>query len=224
MKKRISAAMLAAIITLTLAGCKNNNASDNNSSDSNAASDTSSVVSDSTDSTSDSNDSTSDSNDSTDVSDQNSGETGDSTSDAGNGGVDNSGLEYPDTKAGRMVKAALATDAWGAMDLAMDQEYVNALFSEKFVLDNMEEYCFTSSLMSTQLLKVAVFKPKAGTEEDFKTAIDEYLAYAKEGAAFYPAQEESAAGAVSGTTDDGYMYLVVHQNGADIANALVAAE
>lgn len=222
MNKRISAALLAAIITLTLAGCSSGTTSSGSSStaESSVSSETSSADSESA-VTSEVSDSgvTSD----TSAADGTSAGSGEAPS-GNNDGVDNSGLEFPDTKAGRMVKAALATDAWGYMDLGADQEYVSALFSEEFVLEDCEEYCFTSSTMSTQLLKVAVIKPKEGKEEEFTNAIEHYLEYAKEGAAFYPAQEESAAGAVSGKTDDGYLYLVVHKNGEDIANAMLAAE
>lgn len=37
---------------------------------------------------------------------------------------------------------------------------------------------------------------------------------------FYPMQEESALGAVCGKTDDGYLYLIVHENGEKIADVM----
>ena len=78
--------------------------------------------------------------------------------------------------------------------------------------------------MSAQLLWVIAVKPVAGSEEAVQTALDNFLAVQKENGAFYPSQEESVAGAVSGTTDDGYMYLVIHKNGQAVADAMVAAE
>ena len=44
--------------------------------------------------------------------------------------------------------------------------------------------------------------------------------YIKNGAAFYPEQEVSAAGAVMGTTDSGYLYIIVHENGATAEAAI----
>ncbi len=75
--------------------------------------------------------------------------------------VDNSGIEYPDNKAGELAKRVLNTE-WAFMNAVSDQETINMLFSEDFKLDLCEEYFFASSMMSTQLLKVIIIKPKAG--------------------------------------------------------------
>ena len=53
---------------------------------------------------------------------------------------------------------------------------------------------------------------------------DAHFEYIKNDAAFYPDQEPSAAGTVNGTTEDGYLYIIVHENGADIASAMLSAE
>ena len=70
----------------------------------------------------------------------------------------------------------------------------------------------------------------AGTTADAGTGIADHLeevmsAYLENiktnpDLALYPMQQASAEGAVSGKTSDGYLYLIVHENGADIAKAL----
>lgn len=74
--------------------------------------------------------------------------------------VDNSGVEYPDNKAGELARRVLNTN-WAFMNAISDQDMINMLFSEDFKLDLCEEYFFASSMMSTQLLKVIIIKPKA---------------------------------------------------------------
>ena len=101
---------------------------------------------------------------------------------------------------------------------------IGSMFStdegEVFNLDDLEEYCFCTNVISAQLNRVIVVKPVNGREGAVEDAINTYLNYSQTGAAFYPAQEESAAGAVSGKTPDNYIYLIVHKNGAAIADAI----
>lgn len=75
--------------------------------------------------------------------------------------VDNSGLNYPDNKAGELGKRVLNTK-WSFMDVVDDQEIINFMFSENFKLDLCEEYFFATCMMSANLQKVIIIKPKAG--------------------------------------------------------------
>lgn len=201
MKKIILSAILCGSLILTLSGCGNRNNSDN-SSESSAASSSEQTSSEQTSSEESSSEQTS----------------------GANGGVDNSGLSFPDNRAGRMAAAALRTDAWPAMDVVSEADEIGAMFStdegEVFNLDDLEEFCFCTNLMSAQLNRVIVVKPVNGREGAVEDAINTYLNYSQTGAAFYPAQEESAAGAVSGKTADNYIYLIVHKNGGAIADAM----
>lgn len=212
MKKIFLSAILCGSLILTLSGCGNRNNSDNSSEMSSGEN------SEQTSSEQTSSEQTSSEQTSTESSsDVNGG--------AGNeGGVDNSGLSFPDNRAGRMAAAALRTDAWPAMEVVSEADELGALFStdegEVFNLDDLEEYCFCTNLMSAQLNRVIVVKPVNGREGAVEDAINTYLNYSQTGAAFYPAQEESAAGAVSGKTPDNYIYLIVHKNGAAIADAI----
>lgn len=75
-------------------------------------------------------------------------------------------------------------------------------------------------MMSVHLDELIVVKPAAGHEAEVEKGLSDHLDYIKNGAAFYPDQEISAAGAVMGQTDDGFYYLVVHQIGSEIAEVI----
>lgn len=214
MKKIILSAILCGSLILTLAGCGNKN-NDNSDSSSGVSSEESSSEQSSSESSSEN---------SGESSSENSGGAG-----TGNeGGVDNSALSFPDNRAGRMAAAALRTDVWPAMDVVSEVDMIGAMFStdegEVFNLDDLEEYCFCTNVMSAQLNRVIVVKPVNGREGAVEDAINTYLNYSQTGAAFYPAQEESAAGAVSGKTPDNYIYLIVHKNGGAIADAIASVQ
>lgn len=209
MKKIFLSAILCGSLIFTLAGCGNRNNSDNSSEmssgeNSEPTSEQSSEESSEQSSTQSS-------------SDENGGAGAES-------GADNSHLSFPDNRAGRMAAAALNTGAWPAMDIVSEVDMIGSMFStdegEVFNLDDLEEYCFCTNVMSAQLNRVIVVKPINGREGAVEDAINTYLNYSQTGAAFYPAQEESAAGAVSGKTPDNYIYLIVHKNGQAIADAI----
>lgn len=210
MKKIILSAILCGSLVLSLSGCGNRN-NDNSDSSSGVSSEESSSEQSSSESSSENSEESS--------SDNNGG------AGAGNeSGFDNSALTFPDNRAGRMAAAALRTDVWPAMDVVSEVDMIGSMFStdegEVFNLDDLEEYCFCTNVMSAQLNRVIVVKPMNGREGAVEDAINTYLNYSQTGAAFYPAQEESAAGAVSGKTPDNYIYLIVHKNGQAIADAI----
>lgn len=209
MKKIFLSAILCGSLIFTLAGCGNRNNSDNSSEMSSGENSEQS---------------------SEQTSSEESSESSTQSSSDGNGGAgaesgaDNSTLAFPDNRAGRMAAAALNTGAWPAMDIVSEVDMIGSMFStdegEVFNLDDLEEYCFCTNVMSAQLNRVIVVKPINGREGAVEDAINTYLNYSQTGAAFYPAQEESAAGAVSGKTPDNYIYLIVHKNGQAIADAI----
>lgn len=209
MKKIFLSAILCGSLIFTLAGCGNRNNSDNSSEMSSGENSEQS---------------------SEQTSSEESSESSTQSSSDGNGGAgtesgaDNSHLSFPDNRAGRMAAAALNTDVWPAMDIVSEVDMIGSMFStdegEVFNLDDLEEYCFCTNVMSAQLNRVIVVKPINGREGAVEDAINTYLNYSQTGAAFYPAQEESASGAVSGKTPDNYIYLIVHKNGQAIADAI----
>lgn len=220
MKKIVSILLVCAMLTATLTACDTNKPSDTSSSTSSTES--SSSESSSSESTTESSSTDSGSTDDNIVVPDDPNNPGDG--DDGEG-VDNSGLEFPDNRAGALAKAALATDAWPAMDLVTDPEFVSAMFSADFNIDSYEEFCLSTNFISAAFNKVIIIKPKAGKEEEVSNAFKSYLTMIQDPSMMlYPDQEIQIAGTVTGETDDGYYYMIVHENGADIAAAMLAAE
>ena len=218
MKKIFLSAILCGSLILTLAGCGNRNNSDNSSEMASGEN------SEQTSSEQTSSEQTSSEQSSTEESSNENSSDINGGAVAGEDGADNSALPFPDNRAGRMAAAALNTGVWPKMDIVSEVDEIGAMFStdegEVFNLDDLEEYCFCTNVISAQLNRVIVVKPVNGREGAVEDAINTYLNYSQTGAAFYPAQEESAAGAVSGKTPDNYIYLLVHKNGAAIADAI----
>ena len=133
---------------------------------------------------------------------------------------DNNDSEQSDAE--KMVDKALKADKWQSMDFVTEQSYVNALFSDKIVLADCEDYCMASNIISSQLNKIIVIKPKPGKEAALEEAMDEYYEYVCTEGAAYPDQQASAAGAVKGENEDGYIYIIVHQNGNLIEDAMLS--
>lgn len=220
MKKIVSILLVCAMLTGTLTACDTNKPSDTSSSTSSTES--SSSESSSSESTTESSSTDSGSTDDNIVVPDDPNNPGDG--DDGEG-VDNSGLEFPDNRAGALAKAALATDAWPAMDLVTDPEFISAMFSADFNIDSYEEFCLSTNFISAAFNKVIIIKPKAGKEEEVSNAFKSYQEMIQDPSMmYYPDQEIQIAGTVTGETDDGYYYMIVHENGADIAAAMLAAE
>ncbi len=229
MKKTLTAALAAILLVTSLTGCNSDN-EPNNSSDSsisNTSSDSGS--SDNTSSDSGSSDNTSSDSGSSDNTSGDSGSSdntsGDSSSDPGEESYPTPAetLEFPDTKSGRMVKAALETNPedW-SMGLALDDGQMLPLDFPELTVDMFEDYCYAFDMIGINGHKVFAGKAKAGQEDAVKTAIEKNLDTLKQNSSFYPAGQEAVAGAVNGTSDDGYYYFVFHANGSDVASAMLA--
>lgn len=228
MKKTVSMLLISAMLCTALAACNTDNtpSDSSNSSTSDVSQDNSTTESSTESSSTESSDSAPESgnpDDSIVVPDDPNNPAGDG--DDNMEGADNSELPFPDNKAGNLAKAALTTDAWPSMDLVTDPEVIPVMISPDLNVDAMEEYCFATNFISAQLNKVVVVKPKADNETEVSEALDAYFeaVTTDPNIVFYPAQEESAKGAVKGKTDDGYYYIIVHENGADIESAMLAA-
>ncbi len=67
-------------------------------------------------------------------------------------------------------------------------------------------------------------KPNTGTgiADHLKEVVEAYVKMVKTdpNVAFYPMQQASAQGAVMGMTDDGYIYVIVHEDGSEIEKAV----
>lgn len=224
MKKIISMLLISAMLVTALAACNNNNDSGSTDNNSSSAPESSSPESGTPESTTPDESTTPEESSDPESYEPWIDDWTDEWTEAP--GVDNSGLPFPDNKAGSLVKAALATGNWPAMDLLTEQDTVDFMISSDLKLENCEEYCLATNIISSQLYKVVIVKPAAGSEDDIKTILDNYLEAVKTdpNIAFYPGQQASADGAVSGKTDDGYLYVIVHDMGADVESGMLAAQ
>lgn len=120
-----------------------------------------------------------------------------------------------------MAKAAIEADTWPDMQTIDDAEIIESLFGLQIGL--CEDFYVSNQLVSSQLNEIVFVKPISDSEETVKAQLEQHLKYVQENAAFYPDQQPSADGAVMGTFANGYMYLIVHENGAEIASAIESA-
>lgn len=147
-----------------------------------------------------------------------SGVTAEAGTSGASGTAENSAAEA--RTAADLGTAASSCIDWGDLAQIEDAETINSMLGIDTAL--CEDYYVATAMMSVHLNEVIVVKPSAGNEEVVQTALDEHFAYIKDGAAFYPAQEKSAAGAVQGKTEDGFYYIIVHEIGSEIADIMTA--
>lgn len=213
MKKFLSLAAVLAALTLTVTACSKDNADSSapNSSTSEAAT-SSDVNSETTGS-----ETTGSEADSGTSSDAATSEVNSDTSAENSDSVSNN--ESAELDAYSMAANAMSAIEWPAMMEVADAESAELMLGIDLSL--CEDYYITTQAMSVHLNEVIIIKPTAGSEDAVQQQLDEHFEYIKNGAAFYPAQEISAAGAVQGKTDNGYLYIIVHENGADAEAALL---
>lgn len=204
MKKILTAALAVIVAALALTGCDNSESGSNNSNNT-----SSTTVSDTESSADTSSDEGTSSDETPSEPDE---ESVPSLAER---------LEFPDNKAGEMVKKAFEynPDEWSFAMMLVDDESLSLQLS-KLTPEMFDEYCFAVDMIGINGHTVFAGKPKAGQEDAVKTALEESLEAYKEQVSFYPAGQDSAENAQIGTTDDGYCYFVIHANGAAIADAM----
>lgn len=138
------------------------------------------------------------------------------------GGDGENGLVFPGNGAGDMVKRAIefAPENW-ADDTAVTtaEELPKIMKNDELTADVFEEYCLANTMSGCT---VFAGKPKAGQKDAVKTAVDAAFEAIKSEAAVMPDGAANSENAVIGMTDDGYIFFVIHANGADIASAMTA--
>lgn len=215
MKKFIT---MAVVLTMLAAftGCSNNNnsVSDSSSASSDVVSSTESESTPAEDSSADS-DISDITEDSSDVSEDESSDTSDDTSDDNNG-------ETTEGKAAKYAEAALTAGTWPGLESLTDAALVESLTGINTA--DAEDFYVGLPATSANCEEIIVIKPVAGSEDTVKAALDNHMAIVTDPMNVYPSQEETIAGAVSGTTADGYYYLIVNKSGSDCADALNALE
>lgn len=133
------------------------------------------------------------------------------------------GLVLPNTRAGALAAKALAADQWGDMLLLETDEELAVGVSDKLTFDMLEDSCFIAAAADDRKHFVFIAKPKAGGEDTIHGIFNGiFHQYKNDPNAGYNAhQKQDAAGTVTGVTGDGYYYIVVHENGAKIADTMV---
>ena len=137
---------------------------------------------------------------------------------------DGTTAETPDAPGAESETARLANVVMTAVEFpAMMPVEDDAMVTEFFglTLENIEEYSINQQIISAVLAEVIVIKPAEGKEADVLAELDSRRTYLIDNAAFYPAQEESAAATKVGSAG-GYVYLICHTEAAACEDALVA--
>lgn len=119
-----------------------------------------------------------------------------------------------DRTAADITAAAFEALDWVPMQVIDTKENAENMFG--IDIDLCEDYSMYNPLMSAHMDEIIVIKPKQGSEEKLKEQLDAHYTYLKESAAFYPDQEYTAAGTVTGVTDDGFYYIICNEIGAQI--------
>lgn len=223
MKKFISSILVISMLA-ALTGCGANNASSDNSNSSNSNSAESAPAESGSESGAMTNEGGAMTNEGGANSDAN---MGGETVGAENGTFEEDYTEYvpdPNGRAAMLAEAVMNAVEFSSMMEVTRSDYAQSFFGLDLSL--CEDFYASNAMISANLSQIIIAKPKAGCEEELKAQIDAHFDYIKNdpNAAFYPEQELSAKGAVSGVTDYGYYYLLVHKEGAAAAEALLAVE
>ena len=104
----------------------------------------------------------------------------------------------------------------------LGEDEVSFLISEDLKFNMLDDYCFLYPMITGRKMIFLVAKPKAADKDAVKAIFDAKYDYYKNdpNAAFYLAEQEDVAGTVSGVTNDGYYYIIVHKNGPAIQSAI----
>lgn len=132
---------------------------------------------------------------------------------------DNSSENSSEPATAERTAADISAAAFEALDWVPLQEINTKDLAETMFgidLDLCEDYSMYNPLISAHMDEMIVVKPKQGSEEKLKEQLDAHYTYLKESAAFYPDQEYTAAGTVTGVTDDGFYYIICNEIGSQI--------
>lgn len=133
------------------------------------------------------------------------------------------GLELPNTRAGEFAAKALAADPWGDMVRLETDEELAENVSDKLMFDMLEDSCFIAGVTSGRKFLILIAKPNEEHDNTVNEIFDHIFHQYKNdpNRGFTSQEKEDAVGAVSGVTGSGYYYVVVHKDGARIADVMV---
>ena len=121
-------------------------------------------------------------------------------------------------KADFYAEIALNSVEFPKMTKVETAEEIDAFF--EFNTANYADFSLYMNVMSVQLNRVIIVKPLPEKHDEVYAELGAYLDDLVKTGAYYPAQEASAVGSQMGETADGYIYIIVHEDGLTAVQAI----
>lgn len=141
-----------------------------------------------------------------------------STSSINESSSDSTSSSVDEKKADLYANEALNAVEFPKMTKVETPEEIDAFF--EFNTANYADFSLYMNVMSVQLNRVFVVKPIDGKHDEVYAELEAYLDDLVKTGAYYPAQEASAMGSQMGETADGYIYIIVHEDGLTAVRAI----
>ena len=141
-----------------------------------------------------------------------------STSSVNESSSDSTSSSVDEKKADLYANKALNAVEFPKMTKVETPEEIDAFF--EFNTANYADFSLYMNVMSVQLNRVFVVKPIDGKHDEVYAELEAYLDDLVKTGAYYPAQEASAMGSQMGETADGYIYIIVHEDGLTAVRAI----
>ncbi len=121
-------------------------------------------------------------------------------------------------KADLYAEAALNAVEFPKMTKVETADEIDAFF--EFNTANYADFSLYMNVMSVNLNRVIIVKPLDDKHDEVFAELKAYFDDLITNSAFYPAQDSAAAGAKIGETADGYIYIIVHEDGETAVRAI----
>lgn len=147
-----------------------------------------------------------------------------SVNESGSGSTQGSSSSSGETSNGAEKRADLYAEAalnaveFPKMTKVEAAEEIDAFF--EFNIANYADFSLYMNVMSVNLNRVILVKPLSDKHDEVFAELEAYYNDLIENSAFYPAQESAAAGSKMGETTDGYIYIIVHEDGETAVRAI----
>ena len=141
-----------------------------------------------------------------------------SVASSGNSGNIAGSESVAEKKADFYAEVALNAVEFPKMTKVVEADEIDAFF--EFNTANYADFSLYMNVMSVQLNRVFVVKPIDGKHDEVYSELEAYLDDLVRTGTYYPAQEASAMGSQMGETADGYIYIIVHEDGLTAVRAI----
>lgn len=141
-----------------------------------------------------------------------------SVASSGNSGDDTGSESVAEKKADFYAEIALNAVEFPKMTKVVEADEIDAFF--EFNTANYADFSLYMNVMSVNLNRVIIVKPLPDKHDEVFAELKAYFDDLITNSAFYPAQESAATGAKIGETADGYIYIIVHEDGESAVQAI----